>query len=548
MSQSATSSDLSFFSIRNPLYFAIVFQIIIAIFVGLIGFKGMQSILLGFSNTYEQRILPLNELKIISDRYSVDITQTVQQVRDGSLGAYEAAEQISEAFEDIETAWNKYLSYRHSPEEILLQEELKPNINAGREMILKTVEQLEMGATMEIHFLAETELYPTINSLVEGLGDLIDQLLVLVESDYQNQKAEFDQSILLVITVISFAALASAAAGYYFARVILMQPLGAAMKFAYEIAKGNLRAEVMQNRRDEIGQLVGSLLQMRDELRAIVAVIQGNSQEIATASDEFNTATNSISNATGLQSEEALKISSAIQQMRASISSINELTSEAKSLSFNSGNLAKKGKDMFSNVIGNIQQVARVAEDTSAAVGSLGQRSSEITQVVTVIRDVAEQTNLLALNAAIEAARAGEQGRGFSVVADEVRHLAERTSASTHEISRMVDLITTGTAEVVKAMKEQVFQVENAVEQAYLTDSVIQEINTASQEAVDRVALVSRALDEQTQMNAGVASSIEQIAEMSEQNNSASTEVALSSQRLAELAGELGQTVKRFNL
>jgi len=167
---------------------------------------------------------------------------------------------------------------------------------------------------------------------------------------------------------------------------------------------------------------------------------------------------------------------------------------------------------------------------------------------VTVIKEVADQTNLLALNAAIEAARAGEQGRGFAVVADEVRKLAERTSASTEDIGRIVGLITTGTDSAVRAMDEQVRSVQSSVTLAAEAGEAISRINAASQKVVTTVTEVSSALNEQSATSSEIARGIADIADMSGRNSESARAVDSSTRQLAQLSGQLRETVRRFRL
>src|SRR5450759_1398810 len=123
-----------------------------------------------------------------------------------------------------------------------------------------------------------------------------------------------------------------------------------------------------------------------------------------------------------------------------------------------------QGEAVIREAVTVMGDIAGRVKDSAVIIGSLGKRSDDIGEIIELINDIADQTNLLALNAAIEAARAGEHGRGFAVVADEVRKLAERTSASTTEISDMIKTITDGVQKTVESMDEAKDKVGTGVE------------------------------------------------------------------------------------
>lgn len=136
----------------------------------------------------------------------------------------------------------------------------------------------------------------------------------------------------------------------------------------------------------------------------------------------------------------------------------------------------------------SIEHMARSIEDASQNIQTLGEQSGQISSIVQTIKDIADQTNLLALNAAIEAARAGEQGRGFAVVADEVRKLAERTAASTAEISAMVSNIQQQTGMAVDNMVAIQQQARQGVTQIQSSGTTLDEILSGARSVVQAIS------------------------------------------------------------
>jgi methyl-accepting chemotaxis protein len=196
--------------------------------------------------------------------------------------------------------------------------------------------------------------------------------------------------------------------------------------------------------------------------------------------------------------------------------------------------------------IRGMQNINEAVEATAAVVNRLGKRSQEIGQILKVIDEVTDQTSLLALNAAILAAQAGEHGKGFAVVAEEIKDLAERTAASTQEISGLIASVQEETAESVQAMGKGLKAVEAGVSLVNVTSDVLQQVTGSSQQSSEMARAIEKTTAEQakgvsqiTETSISVAGQVEQIAEALQEQRKGSERIAKAAERMRDITRQV---------
>jgi methyl-accepting chemotaxis protein len=255
---------------------------------------------------------------------------------------------------------------------------------------------------------------------------------------------------------------------------------------------------------------------------------------------------NKVSESTKKQSDAAASMAAATEEMLTSIEHVAENSRHTYSIAQQSGELSNQGERTARDTATEMGKIADAVNISSVSINHLGEESKKISDIVNTIKEIADQTNLLALNAAIEAARAGEQGRGFAVVADEVRKLAERTGASTLEITSMIGKIQVETKEAVAGMQEGTERVKGGVAMAQQAGESMANIRDGAQQVLASVSEISTALGEQSSAGGQVAKGVEQIAQMADENSSAVAEIAVTAEELAHLADSLQQAANQF--
>ena len=206
------------------------------------------------------------------------------------------------------------------------------------------------------------------------------------------------------------------------------------------------------------------------------------------------------------------------------------------------------GDALMENTVEEILEIRSTVSTTAKKIKRLGDRSMEIGGIVKVIGDISAKTDMLALNASIEAARAGEQGRGFTVVAEQVRSLADRTKTLTNQIEKLVNDIQQETAEAVAQMETQTQEVELGSRSAQSAGSTLENIVSVSAQSSELVAQINQAATTQASRTQEMLVTVDSINRVVAEGQVRVRETRSTSEHLASLSSELNKHLARFDV
>ena len=305
--------------------------------------------------------------------------------------------------------------------------------------------------------------------------------------------------------------------------------------------RGEVTADMFGNLADGFNLMIGQFGQLLQQVRA-------SAESVNKSAGTLRHSAGQMAGTAKQQADESVKTLSAVEQLASSMRQVSETAGASSESAKQVLQATERGRVAVHATVQDMQGIRSTVQRMSKQVKALGDRSVEITQIVSTIRDIANQTNLLALYAAIEAAGAGEAGARFAVVADQVRKLAESSTQATREITDLVKVIQTETQDAVVAMEQETQAVEAGSASALRTGEVFNEISGIAQRSSELAQTIASAAVNQSASTDQVGRSLKDFAGGAVATQKATDSARVTVEDMAKLAEGLTVSVAKFKL
>lgn len=572
----AITNYLRHTKVRNKLLALIAVSVVFLAGVGSCGYLYLKEMNASLKDMYYERVLPIkwvNTAGVDSRAIEAD-TYRMMLIHDSAERAL-LIDEIAGLLKDYDQAIADYESTKLDETETEILNKLKMASSVYRDQNAQILQMMKDG----LFDSAYTKYSSYAAGILDGMNELLEQLADYnanqADKVYQANNESYNKAVSIIIAVLFSALALCSIVGIVISRMIT-RPLRNLQELTAQAADGDMRVRCAYASGDELGLLAASFNRMLEDTGSIIRQVNETSLHVAASSEELTasaeqTGRSSERIATSAQ-EVAAGAAAQEDKVKLGLGAVQQVTELAAQVAGSSqslavkasetANVAQDGSRKVQDVCSRMSLIDRSVNQLSDVIRELDQRSEQIGGIAVMMKEIANQTNLLALNASIEAARAGEQGRGFSVVAAEVRKLAEQAIEASQQVQGLTTSIRVQTKEAVTSITETSHQVSEGIGIAEMTEQFFGSIDRSITELAQRMKTMSGGAHEMADQSVVICTAIEQIssitgesAEQTQQMSAATQEqmatmeeMASSSRQLAVMASELQTLISRFRV
>lgn len=438
---------------------------------------------------YDDRVVPLQKLKLISDDYAVSIIDAVNKAHAGLWTMDQAAQSVNVARDRIQENWQSYQSTYLTPEEETLIQEVEQLFVIANTEIDQLEQSLKSNDPRKLDNL-DGPLYQVIDPLTQKIQSLIDLQLRIAKYEREKAAIIYQNIWKLFILLLLLALIAISPIGFFLSQVIIVT------------------------------------------LKQTTNTVVTAANEIAAAAVEHE--------------QIATQQAASVEQTTMAMSQLNvasqQAVYQANAVAYATQHSLDKAKEGAKTVEETLLQMAELQEKVqtlSEQIFYLSEQTIQIKNISILVSDLANQTNILALNAAVEAAQFGQQGKGFGVVAGEIRKLADQSKRSAYRINSLIFEIQTAIDFTLKLTREGNSSVETGVTTIQKMANVFEDLAEAANNSAEKTQQISQLAHEQLLSIQQVVETMNQLALAAQETASGISQTKVGTQQLHEVALQL---------
>lgn len=536
-------------TIRTKLTAAVVSATLLMIAIGVAGLWGTHSAQQAAESIYKDRLVAIDILNDVRNlQNQIRINLLIARQSGDSFEVLASADKINGNIFQVAQLLEDYNKRKiGSAEKKLMEEFVAARLHFGRTGVVPMIDLLQAEKFDAADKHRKEVVDPAFTKVSDAIDAVIKQQSALAKAQFEQTAKQASAIRIGSIAAILIGAFMALGMGTLIARSI-NQGVAALVEASARLADGDLTAHVTVQGKDELSRVGLSFNQMASQFSHLISEVNASSEQVNQTANGLSTAAGQVAQGSRLQSEQAAAAANSVELLNAEFKEIAATSVDIVSAANNARELSSRGNQVVSSAVQGIEKVAKTVSESAVSISDLGQRSKQIGQILSVIKDIADQTNLLALNAAIEAARAGEQGRGFAVVADEVRKLAERTTSATAEISTMVGAIQKDTQQAVETMRQSSDDVRDGVALANEAGKALKDISESVEHVVAMIGQIANSTRNQSEASESLTATVEEIARMAVETRSANEHAVSASEEMATRSHGLRSIISRFRL
>ena len=530
--------------VRLALSFMVIIIFLIAI--GVVGYINMSSINNATSTMYDQRLIPLRQLgSAESAVYGVrgDMYKYVLISGERSIIEQEMNAGIAVVEENIKA--HRALADNAEIAEI---DAFEVDWAAYKQALADIITEVKAGnETQAMAMLPDDQpIFSTRMAVTNRLTDMIGSHMNEASATKTDADRVFNNATMIFIILAGFAAVIALMISIVLSRSIA-SPLGSVAKYAKQIAAGDLTVKIPANqRKDEIGTVIEAFRQMVEMLRRSMSDIAQVVSQLSASASEILASTTQVASSTAETATAISETTATVEEVRQAA----QLSSQkAQNVSDNALNVAKtsqNGRQAVDETMVGMDRTREQMDSITQSIVKLSEQSQTIGGIIASVTDIANQSNLLAVNAAIEAVKAGDQGKGFTVVAQEIKSLAEQSKQATMQVRSILSDVQKAASNAAIATEQGSKAVSTSVKLAAQAGESIQSLAESSNEAVEASIQIVASSQQQMVGMDQIGMAMENINQAGIQNVSSMKQLEVAAHNLHEFGHKLQELLAQF--